>query len=118
MGITTLLSWAVWALILLTINPEVSGAIGHIAFFITLLFALIGTFSLIGFVVRLRAVKDPLLYQQVGTSFRQGVLFSLLFIGALLLLTSGFLRWWNLLAYLLLLAFIEFFFLAREQKTY
>lgn len=116
MGATTLLSWAVWALILFTIDPTISGLIGHSAFFVTLLFALAGTFSLAGLLIRRLANRDALLFRQIGTSFRQGLFFSLFFTGSLALQAGGFLKWWNLLVYLLLLACLEFFFLAREQK--
>jgi len=107
-----------WLLILFSIDPDVSGPMGHSAFFITLLFALAGTFSLIGLLIRMRLVRDALLFRQTGTAFRQGLFFSLFFVGSLLLETSGFLKWWNLIAYLLLLACFELFFLSREQKPH
>ena len=116
MGATTLLSWAVWLLILFTIDPFVAGLIGQSAFFVTLLFALAGTFSLAGLGIRRKFARAGLLFRQIGTSFRQGLLFGTFFVGSLLLETAGFLKWWNLIAYLLLLTCIEFFFLAREQK--
>jgi hypothetical protein len=116
MGVATMLSWAVWAVLLLTVDPDSSGVIGHTAFFITLLCSFAGTFSLAGLGLRRIFARQVLLFRQIGTSFRQGVFFSLLVVGSLLLETAGFLRWWNLIVYLLLLTCIEFFFLAREQR--
>jgi hypothetical protein len=118
MTVTTLLSWAVWAVLLLSVDPEVSGPVGHAAFFVTLLFALAGTFSLSGLGLRRRFAKNALLFRQIGTSFRQGLFFSLFVVGSLLLEAAGFLKWWNLVAYLLLLTCVEFFFLAREQRPH
>lgn len=118
MGGATLLSWAMWTLILFTIDPEVSGPIGPSVFFITLLFALAGTFSLIGLLIRIRFMRDALLFRQIGTSFRQGLFLSVFLVGSLLLETTGFLKWWNLVAYFLLLTCFELFFLDREQKPH
>ncbi len=118
MGVATLLSWAVWSLLLLTVDPGVSGPVGHAAFFITLLCALTGSFSLVGLGLRRIFARRVVLFRQIGTSFRQGFFFSLLLVGSLLLETADFLRWWNLIVYLLLLACIEFFFLAREQRPF
>lgn len=118
MSVATVLSWALWGLVLFSIDPDVSGFIGHAAFFLTLFFALIGSFSLLGFGLRMRFVREPVAYRQVAISFRQGTLFSLLLTGALIMQVSEFLRWWNLAAYLILLSLIEFFALAREQKPH
>lgn len=113
---TTILCWIAWGLILFRIDPQAAGAMGRVAFFISLLFALTGTFSLIGLGLRLKFVREPVIFRQTSIAFRQGILLGCLLTGGLILQATGFLRWWNLIAYLLILTVIEFLFLSREQK--
>ncbi|KKW36815.1 MAG: hypothetical protein UY81_C0012G0004 [Candidatus Giovannonibacteria bacterium GW2011_GWA2_53_7] len=113
---TTILSWIAWSLILFRIDPQAGGNMGRAAFFISLLFALTGTFSLIGLGLRMKFVREPVIFRQTSIAFRQGILLGCLLTGGLILQATGFLRWWNLIAYLLMLAVIEFLFLSREQK--
>ncbi len=113
---TTILSWIAWSLILFRIDPQAGGTIGRTAFFVSLLFALTGTFSLIGLGLRLKFVREPVIFRQTSIAFRQGVLLGCLLTGGLILQATGYLRWWNLIAYLLILTVVEWLFLSRELK--
>jgi len=115
MGILTLICWLAWVVVLFFINPEKTGLIGFVLFYFSLFLAVLGTASVLGFVVRARLNKSPV-FKQVELAFRQGIWLGLLVVGLLLLQGLGLLRWWNGLLLLLFLTFLEFFFLSSRKK--
>lgn len=115
MGILTLVCWLAWVAVLFFVNPEETGLIGFVLFYFSLFLAVLGTASVLGFIIRARFNKGPV-FKQVELAFRQGIWLSLLVIGVLLLQGQGLLRWWNGLLLLLFLMFLEFFFLSSRKK--
>lgn len=115
MSLITLVCWIAWLVVIFYMSPEESNVLVFLLFYLSLFFALMGTFSLIGFFIRVWFSKDPVIFRHLGISFRQAVWFSILLTGTLILQGSGFLRWWNVLLLILFLVIIEFFFLSRKQ---
>lgn len=113
--ISTLICWAAWALILFYIDPTTSGFIGPLMFYVSLFFALVGTFTLIGFFLRVWFSRNEVVYAHVSTSFRQGILLSVAVTGVLVLQSFRYLTWWSLLLFVLAVIILELFFVSQSK---
>jgi len=114
MTTSTIICWIAWLVVLFYVNPDEGGFIGFVLFYLSLLIALIGTFSLIGFFCRVWFSKERIIFRHLGISTRQSVWFSALLIGVLLLQGTHYLRWWSALLLVILVTLMEFFFLSRK----
>lgn len=110
----TLISWIAWLVVLFYINPVESGVIGFVFFYVSMFFALIGTFSLIGFFGRVWFTKEPIIFRHLGISTRQSLWFAILIVGTLLLQSADLYRWWSISLLIIFLTLLEFFFLSRK----
>lgn len=114
--IATVICWLILTMVLVKIDPLAAGIFGFILFYLSLFFALIGTFFLVSFGFRKIFTNLVLEYKIVGTSLRQSIFFSLMIVGALFLESREFLTWWNLLLLILGLTILEFFFLSARKR--
>ncbi|MFH1508777.1 MAG: hypothetical protein ABIE68_01295 [bacterium] len=103
-----------FGLILFYVDPNESGIVGVISFYASLLFASIGTFTILGFYLRLFFSKNEIVFAHVAPAFRQAVLLALALIGSLLLQAFRLLTWWDAALLVLTLALFEFYFLSRK----
>ena len=88
-----------------------------LVFYISLFLALVGTFSVLGFVMRVILLKKHFfLSRQVAVSFRQALLLSLLITAALVLQSRSLLTWWTALLVVAALTLLEFFFITAKIK--
>lgn len=94
-GLTSAISWTAWALVINKLDPYETTGMGLILFFISLLFALIGTFTLLGFGLRQWMGEKEISYHHLSVSLRQGSLLSLCTIVCIGFLILGILKWWN-----------------------
>ncbi len=115
MTTSTIICWIAWLVVLFYVNPDEGGFIGFVLFYLSLLIALIGTFSLIGFFGRVWFSKERIIFRHLGVSTRQSVWFSALLLGVLLLQGTHYLRWWSALLLVILVTLMEFFFLSRKE---
>jgi hypothetical protein len=115
MTFLTLICWVSWFLVLSLINPAQSGLIGFVLFYFSLFLSILGTSSVIGFLIRIWLKKKPV-FRQVEIAFRQGLWFGFLIISVLLLKGMDLLRWWNLTFLFLFLFFLELFFLFSNRR--
>lgn len=115
MFILTGICWFAWLLVLFFINPDKSGLVGFVLFYFSLFLAIIGSASILGFIIRVRLEKKPV-FKQVEMAFRQGVWTSVFIICILILQGLTLLRWWNALFLALFLVFLELFFLTSGKK--
>lgn len=102
MLIGTLICWVMFFLVIFNIDPA-SGITALLSFYSSLVMALIGTFSIIGTVVRIFILKKPIIFKEVKNSLRQALLFSFLIIVILILQSKRILAWWNV--FFLIVAF-------------
>ena len=114
MIITTIVSWSAWGVVVFSINPYEADFFGLIFFYISLFFSLLGTFSIVGSIVRKKLVKKDILFRQVVISFRQAIFFSLLIVVSLFLQSGRILTWWNILVLVLALSVIELFSISKR----
>ena len=117
MSLGTILSWGAVGLIMRTFYPTDIQSTVLIIFYISLFLALVGTFSLAGFILRILLLKQQLLVSRhVAISFRQGILLALLLIVALILQSKSMLSWWSALLAVLALTILEFFFISTKIR--
>lgn len=116
LGIGTALSWTSWWLVVTTLDPIEGGAIARWLFYGCFFLVVFGTVTLIGFFVRLWLEKNTVLFRQVASALRHGVLVSSGSTLALLLQSRRLLNVWAGLALVFLVVLIELFFLAGQTK--
>lgn len=116
MSICTLFCWLAWILVVNLIDPTETGVLGFGFFYSSLFLACLGTMSILGFWLRMKIFRDEIVYKQVGTAFRQAVMFSILVVGSLFLQSKSLLTWWNIILFILALTVFEFFFLSYKKR--
>ena len=117
MSIGTTGAWLAWMISLFNIDPVETALIGFLFFYLTLLVALIGTFAIIGVALRVAIKKPSVISRSVMISFRQAVWFSVLIIGALILISQDILYWWSILLFVMVLSLFELFFWTTKRPT-
>ena len=110
---STALCFAAWLLVIFFINPTASTTLGLTVFYISLFFTLVGALTLIGFYVRVWLSKNEIIYEHVGTAFRQSILLSIVVIGGLIMQAYRVLTWWDALLFVVSVSLLEFYFLTR-----
>lgn len=86
--------WVAWGMTIFSVNPYDADRFSFASFFISLFFALLSTFTLIGFWIRGKKNKGATVASSIGGSMRHAFLFSAAGIGLLLLQAARVLSWW------------------------
>ena len=113
-GTSSVICWMALILTIFYINPENSQFLALSCFFVSLFFALAGTFTILGFYIRTLLSHNELYYANINISFRQGFLLALCLIGVLGLQALRLLTWWDGTLFVAILVLIEFYFLTRK----
>lgn len=108
-------SWIGFGLVLFKLNPFESLGMSLSLFFITFFLALVCTFSLVGFYVRLFLNRNEIYYHHINISLRQGFLLSILATIALGLQLLGVLTWWTGLLLVFCMTLLEFYSMLRDH---
>jgi len=116
MSVVTAACWLILVFIIWTVNPEITNWIGFLMFYFSLFLALVGTATIIGFVVRFIVFKEELIFRLVKEAFRQSFLFSALVIISLILLVSNLFSWLNVLLLVIGLSALEYFLLSWQKQ--
>ncbi len=111
MVISTVICWSIFVYILFLVNPFQTNYIGFLLFYISLFFALSGTFTIFGFLIRFVGLKRELEFYSVKTAFRQSFLFSILLVIVLILKSKNLLSIQNLSLLVIVLSFTEYILL-------
>ncbi len=106
----TLLCWVALGFVVINVDPFQTNVLGFVFFYVSLFLALLGTISLIIFLVyRLFASRDLPLFRYVQISFRQALVVSVFLIAFLYLQGISYLNMWNgLLLGTIFILFISF----------
>lgn len=118
MIIATIICWGAWGYTLFTINPSITNWIGFTLFYISLFLALVGTATIMGFVIRFIAMKKELAFRLVKEAFRQSFLFAILITASLFLASQELFTWLNLFFLVIGLTVLEFFLLSYTKNQY
>ena len=118
MTLGTLICWVAWVFVIFNLDPYQAGFISFLFFYASLFLALLGTFSVCGFLVRRRLLKDDeVVFRHVKKTFRQGIIFSVFILLVLFLLQLKLLAWWNLTLLVLLLVSLEGVIFASRPRN-
>lgn len=109
---TTALCWLGFLAIVEVIDPIEGGTLGFSLFYSALSLSLLGTFSILGLLVRALLRRHEPTQRHATTSFRQGLLLTLLLAGSLFLRSHALLTWWNLLLFIGTVTAAEFFLIS------
>ena len=93
--LSSIFCWAAFLIIIFTVNPYQADSLNLSFFFISLFFALLGTFALLGFYFRVKWGNLDAIYAYLGISLRQAIWFSLCIVGLLILQAFRVLTWWD-----------------------
>lgn len=115
MMLSTLLCWLGWLSVIWTVDPSKAGFLGIFLFYAALSLSLLGTFSVAGLGVRVILSKHEPLTRHAATSFRQGVLLTILLTVSLALNSKSILTWWNLLIFCSTMTVLEFFLISYKS---
>lgn len=113
MSLGTALCYSAWYLVLLQTNPVTGGLFALLFFYATFFLALVGTFAVVGFAVRVWLLKqEDVIFRHVRKTFRQGVLFALFVCISLVLKRTGLFNVWMISLALVLVVLLEFLFIS------
>ncbi len=113
-ALTAAVSWLAWGIVITKLDPFVSTGLALSLFFLSLIFALIGSFTLLGFGLRRWIGKEELHEQHLNVSLRQGVLLSICTILCIAFLIVGVLKWWNGLLLVTISVLVEMVLTSRS----
>lgn len=116
MSFMTALCWAGWAAVVRSFDPVDAGWLGLALFYGALALALAGTFAIAGLSVRSLTHRREPAARHVPVSFRQGAIFSAMFVAGLLLQSRSLLAWWNLMLLLGSAVTVEFLLMSLRGK--
>lgn len=117
-GGATAVAWTLLTVIVLSINPFAAEPVVLAVFYLTLFLALAGSFSVVGFVLRLGLLgKRRLVAFQVFVAFRQGILLAVLAVLLLYLRTVSQLNWLSVGLALVGLTILEFVFISLRLRA-
>jgi hypothetical protein len=115
MSLATLLCWFGFFMVLIFISPQEITSLTFLLFYLILGLAVMGTFTIFGFLIRKLFNKNELAFEHVIVSFRQAIWLSLILIISLYLQSKQLLAWWNAILLILGLGLIEFFYLSQKE---
>ncbi len=113
--ISALMALATWIIVIFNIDPEKSGLVGQVLFFISAFLFFAGIAILFFTSIRRMATEsDECALSFLGVSFRQGILTALLIIGFLFLQQLRILTWWDGALLVVGILLVELYFLTRK----
>jgi hypothetical protein len=114
MSVATLIVWLTFGFVIWTVNPLSTNWVGFMLFYSSLFVALIGTISIIGFLIRFTLLKRELIFQSVKEAFRQSFMLSFLVCASLFMLARDVFSWTNLILLAVGLTVLEFFLMGYK----
>jgi len=117
LGVCTSLCWSALFAVVFLFDPVLAGWPAFLFFYLSLIFSLIGTFSLIGYLLRswFTRASDIPPAKQIRIATRQSLWLSLVAVMALILQSQRLLTWWNLSILVALAVAMEMFFISHKK---
>lgn len=116
LAVITVIAWALWVMVIKFIDPTTGSSLALLLFYLTLFLSLAGSFTIIGYLIRVLTAKDEMTSIRLNISGRQGILFSILIIASLILKAANQLNWLTVIISILILSLVEFLFLSLSSK--
>jgi len=114
MTIGTILCFISWMLVIIYIDPNTTGFVGFVLFYLNMFFFLTCFFSLFSFCLRRKFLKNEVKFKQTWIAFRQGFLLAATFIGTLLLRKLSMLSLGNAILLISAIVLIEIYFMKKK----
>lgn len=118
LGVGSVLSWAAWILVLMTLDPQTGGFIALALFYSSFFLAGVGTLTIAGFFLRYWLEKEKIPFDQIRISLRQALLITGGLVIALILQAQRLLNPWSVVVLFLFVIVIEVFFLAGQSRPH
>lgn len=115
MALASTAAWIGWVFVVHSVDPAHSGFLGFLLFYLTIFIAVLGTSVFFGTLIRVWMRPQELVYCHTVRSFRQGIILTCLFLGALFLLSFDLLRWWSGGLLIILFSLVELLFVNKKQ---
>lgn len=118
MTVGTVICWLTWLVLIFSVSPQDAGITGKAFFYLSLALAIIGTYSVLGFLIKRSIIKDDnAVFRHVKKTFRHALLLSVYLISLLILQSQELLSWWNGLILLLIIVILESAYFSRQKNT-
>ena len=118
MAIGSILCWLAWIFLLWSVDPTDSGGLSFAFFYTSLFLAVVGTFSVFGFVLRwLVLPTEAVVFRHVKQTFRQSILIGGMLVLLLWLRAHQLLAWWNVILLAGLFFFVEGIIFSNRKFT-
>lgn len=114
MRLVALFSFGALGAVINYVDPEKSGIVGKVLFYLILSFFLSSFFNLFLLWIRKRALGKEAVSLNIGLSFRQGALLAIFVVGLLVLQSMRLLIWWDGLLLLSGIFLVELYFLSKD----
>lgn len=108
-------SWLAWIVVINKLDPFESTGLALGLFYLSLLFALTCTFTVVGFYFRVWLNKNEIYYNHINIALRQGFLLTVIAMGCLTFQLLGVLTWWSGLLFIACVTMVEFYFMAKQN---
>lgn len=114
----TIFCWIAWLFVVFNIDPFQDKGIGFSFFYVSLGLALLGTISIISFLIRKSLGKDNLpMFRYVKQSFKDALFVAIVLILMLFLQGKGYLNWWNTIIFVVAILFSALFILSSKNNN-
>lgn len=115
MRLVALFSFIALGLVINYVDPEKSGIVGKVLFYLIFFFFLSSFFNLFLLWIRKRALGKEAVSLNISLSFRQGALLAIFVAGLMVLQSMSLLIWWDGLLLLAGVFLVELYFLSRNN---
>ncbi len=113
----TAMCWLSWGMVIVNVDPFISGGLGFSFFYISLFLALLGTISIVSFFLFNKYSSSGLpLFRYVKRSFSTGFTSSALLVFLLYLQGIRMLNFWNMTIFIIVIALVLSFLLSPKQS--
>lgn len=116
MSILTAICWSIFAFVVNLVDPFSTNWLGFVLFYASLLASLIGTVSIIGFLIRYSIDSEKIVFNIVKISFRQSFLISLFIISFLILKSFSLFSWLNLFLLIIFYTILEIVVVIKKKN--
>lgn len=118
MTLGSVLCWVAWFFLIWTVDPTDSGPISFIFFYLSFALAIIGTVSVLGFLVRRLVVKnDDVMFRHVKRTFRQSLFVAVWALSILVLSAYRLMAWWSAIPLTLLFIMMELIIFTKRKYS-
>jgi len=114
--VTAVFSGASLAFVLLYLNPLTTGWVGLLLLALSLFFLVVSLVTLIGFVLRVWRSGKEVIYANLSTALRQGLLLGVVIVGSLILQTFRIFNVWSAMLFVAAVVLVELAFKSTDNR--